>query len=65
MYTLWTITAANISKVRGLGYTTARKEWNAIRDALGVKQLTCKQAAAYYDLDVKTFAEMLYLTGRK
>ncbi len=65
MHTFFTITAAQIQQLRGCSYTTARKEWNAIRDALGVRQLMCRQLAAYWDVPVQELAEALYYPLKK
>ena len=65
MYTFFTITAAQIQHLRGCSYPTARKEWNQIKDALGVNILTCRQLASYWGVEVKELAEGLYLPSKK
>ncbi|MGI4872026.1 MAG: hypothetical protein ACRYFX_12715 [Janthinobacterium lividum] len=63
MHTLFTITAQHISLLRKVSYTTARKEWNALRDALSLSEkepLKLRDVAAYYGVPTQDLAEALY-----
>lgn len=68
MYTLFTVTALHVSVLRGVSYNTARKEWQAIKDALHLKAgepLKLRDLAAYWDLCPKETAETLYNIKKK
>lgn len=63
MQLLFTVTAQHVSVLRNVCYKTARKEWHAMRDALGLEKkepLKLKDVAAYWDLPVKDLATALY-----
>ena len=63
MHTLFTVTAKQISILRGTSYKTARKEWHQVRDALSLaatEPLKLRDLAAYWGLACKDLAETLY-----
>jgi hypothetical protein len=63
MHTLFTITAHQIGRLRGVSYKTARKEWHAVRDALQLEKdepLKLRDLAAYWDLPCADLASTLY-----
>ncbi|RYE91486.1 MAG: hypothetical protein EOO37_00140 [Cytophagaceae bacterium] len=68
MYTLFTVTAQHVSVLRGVSYKTARAEWQAIKDALGLKDkepLKLRDVAAYWGLCPLEAAEALYKIKKK
>jgi hypothetical protein len=63
MQLLFTITALQISVLRGTCYKTARKEWHQVRDSLGLvgkEPLKLRDLAAYWDLCPNELAQSLY-----
>ena len=63
MHTLFTITAQQISILRGTSYKTARKEWHQVRDALALTKeqpLKLRDLANYWDMCPKDLASILY-----
>lgn len=63
MYTLFTITAQQISILRGTSYKTARKEWHQVRDALALDRqcpLKLCDLANYWGMCPKDLASTLY-----
>jgi chromosome segregation and condensation protein ScpB len=68
MYTLFTVTALHVQHLRGVSYNTARKEWQAIKDALLLKAgepLKLKDLAAFWGLCPVETAETLYNIKKK
>lgn len=63
MHILFTITAQQISILRGTSYKTARKEWHQVRDALALDRqqpLKLKDLADYWGMCPKDLASTLY-----
>lgn len=63
MHLLFTITAKQISFLRGTSYTTARKEWTQVRDALALgrnQPLQLRHLADYWGMCPKDLASTLY-----
>lgn len=63
MQLLFTITAKQISYLRGISYTTARKEYKAVRDVLALDAkapLKLRDLAAYWDICPNQLAQTLY-----
>lgn len=68
MHSLFTVTAHHVSVLRGVSYNTARKEWQAIKDALAIaagEPLKLRDLAAYWGIDAKETAEQLYSIKKK
>jgi len=63
MHLLFTITAQQIATLRGVCYSTGRKEWHQVRDALSLARqepLKLRDLAAYWGFCPKELAETLY-----
>lgn len=64
----FTVTASQISTLRGTSYKTARKEWQHIRDALNLNNslpLTLRHLADYWEVPVGEIAETLYKVNKR
>jgi hypothetical protein len=55
-----TISVKQIQILRCVSYNTARKEWQQIKDALGVKILTAGQLSGYWSVPLADLKAALY-----
>ncbi|RZK43107.1 MAG: hypothetical protein EOO61_05115 [Hymenobacter sp.] len=64
----FTVTALQISQLRGISYNTARKEYKQICDSLQLNKsnpLTLRRLALYWEVPVGELTEALYSSSKK